>query len=274
MSQSIVSQLFVYPVKSLAGIAVSTWQVNAKGLLHDRKWMLIDRNLCFLSQRKIPKMALIKTQLTDTQLILSTSPDNSISLPINPSTGDTRHISIWHDSCISKTTSTVANQWLSDFLEVHCQLVYQPDEVLRPVDSRYAQKTDHINFTDGFPFLLTSQASLDALNSAMNLTLSMTRFRPNIVVSQCQPYAEDGWREISINGIDFRLPKPCSRCSVPTIDPDTAKTNKEPLTTLNRLRKWHNRVYFGQNMLHNNCGQLTVGNTVRIINIGAKQPPL
>jgi uncharacterized protein YcbX len=104
--------------------------------------------------------------------------------------------------------------------------------------------------------------------------LPMMRFRPNLTIGDCPAYAEDSWREISIGAIDFRLPKPCSRCSIPTIDTETAQTGKEPLRTLNRIRKWRNNVYFGQNALHNQCGTLTVGDAVQVKVIGAKQPPI
>lgn len=270
----VLSGLFVYPVKSLAGIEVSSWQVNAKGLLHDRKWMLIDRDQQFLSQRKIPKMALIKTELTAQQLILSTACSGSVSLPINPSDGACITSYIWNDVCVAKSTSSEVSQWLSDFLGIQCQLVYQADAVFRPVDKRYAKHSDHINFADGFPFLIVSEPSLHALNQELERALEIQRFRPNLVVAQCAPYAEDSWRKISINQINFRLPKPCSRCVIPAIDPATASIGKEPLRTLNRLRKWNNRVYFGQNALHDNTGTLAVGNTVRIVRSGPANPPL
>ena len=274
MPQPVLSDIFIYPVKSLAGIKVSNWPVNEKGLLHDRKWMLIDSNNQFLSQRRLPKMVLIKTQLTDSELILSTSISGSISLPLYPDDGDVCDITIWNDQCSAKTTTTVADQWLSDFLGLDCRLVYQPDEVVRPVDPDYATATDKVYFSDGFPFLILSKASLNSLNLAMGLQLPIQRFRPNLVISNCESYAEDSWREITINGIGFRLPKPCSRCSVPTIDIETAQTNKEPLTTLNRLRKWNKHVYFGQNALHNTHGELSTGNTVEINQTGSRQPPL
>ncbi len=270
----ILSHIFIYPVKSLAGIEVSNWQVNKKGLLHDRKWMLIDSNNQFLSQRHIPKMALIHTQLTKTELILSNALSGSISLPLNPQGGHDIISTIWNDQCPSKTISQEADQWLSDFLEIECKLVYQADEVSRFVDPKYAATTDIVNFSDGFPFLITSEASLDSLNQAMDLPLPMQRFRPNLVISHCNSYAEDSWREISINNINFRLPKPCSRCAVPTINTDTAETNKEPLTTLSRIRKWNKKVFFGQNALHNNTGELSVNDKVNVILTGPKQPPL
>ncbi|KAF3984516.1 MAG: MOSC domain-containing protein [Methylococcales symbiont of Hymedesmia sp. n. MRB-2018] len=274
MPYPVLSDIYVYPVKSLAGIKVSKWPVTTKGLLYDRKWMLIDSNNQFLSQRQIPKMALIQTQLTHSKLILSMHSTDSISLPINATTGDSCNITIWGDTCMAKQTSLKVNQKLSDFLNIQCQLVYQPDDIVRPVDPNYSKKTDQINFSDGFPFLLTSEASMTALNKEMNLELSIERFRPNLVISQCEPYAEDSWRKISINSIDFRLPKPCSRCAIPTIDPTTANTGKEPLRTLNRLRKWNKQVYFGQNALHDQSGELAIGSEVHIVCTGQKQPPL
>lgn len=270
----VLTDIYIYPVKSLAGIRVSSWPVNEKGLLYDRKWMLIDSNNQFLSQRRVPKMVLIKTELTQSELILSTATSGNISLELFPSSGNEIISSIWSDQCLSRTISKQADQWLSDFLEIDCKLVYQPDEVIRSVDPDYASATDKVNFSDGFPFLITSDASLNSLNQAMGLQLPMQRFRPNLVISQCESYAEDSWREITINNIGFRLPKPCSRCSVPTIDIETAETGKEPLTTLNRLRKWNKQVYFGQNALHNNAGKLSINSSVEINLSGSKQPPL
>ncbi|MDD1626521.1 MAG: MOSC domain-containing protein [Methylococcaceae bacterium] len=274
MTHSILSAITLYPVKSLAGISVTSWPVIKTGLLYDRKWMLIDADRQFLSQRKLPKMALIKTALTDRHLILSASGMEDLSLPLMPMDGDIISSTIWHDQCDARSVSREADQWLSYFLKLDCRLVYKPDEMIRQVDPRYAYDTDNVAFADGFPFLMISENSLVSLNQEMQLNLPMARFRPNLVISGCAPYAEDSWREISIGTIDFRLTKPCSRCSVPAIDPETAQTGKEPLTTLNRIRKWENKIYFGQNALHNQSGILTVGDTVQVKVAGIKQPPI
>lgn len=274
MSQVILSELFVYPVKSLAGISATSWPVTETGFQHDRKWMIIDSNRQFLSQRKLPVMALIKTELTDENLVLSAPGMENLSLPLNPVDGQIINSTIWDDQCDARSVSSEADQWLSDFLKQDCRLVYQPDETIRPVDPDYAKATDQVAFSDGFPFLIISENSLAELNRQMQLDMTMARFRPNLVVSGCPAYDEDSWREIRIGSIDFRLPKPCSRCAIPTIDPETAQTGKEPLTTLNRTRKWQNKVYFGQNALHDQCGRLTVGDSVQINLTGPKQPPL
>lgn len=269
-----VSDIYIYPVKSLAGIRMERWPVDNKGLLHDRKWMLVDADNRFLSQRRLPKMALIKTRLTEEQLILSTPSGRHLTLPLTPDHGEPLEVEIWQDRCIAESVSHEADQWFSDFLQCECRLVYQPEQSIRAVDPSYAKPGDQAAFSDGFPFLIISEASLRALNNAMQLNLSMMRFRPNLVIDGCEAYAEDSWREIRINEIGFRLPKPCSRCSVPAIDPDTALSGKEPLQTLNRLRKWNNNVYFGQNALHDNLGELAVGDPVRVLKTGPKQPPI
>ncbi len=274
MTDITLTAITLYPVKSLAGISVNSWPVIRTGLLYDRQWMLIDAEQQFLSQRKLPQMALIKTALTDSHLILSAAGMDDLLLALLPLGGDVVDSQIWADQCPAISVSVEADQWLSAFLKRDCRLVYQPETLIRRVDARYAQPTDSVAFSDGFPFLIISENSLGSLNNDMALNLPMTRFRPNLVVSGCEGYAEDSWREISIGAIDFRLPKPCSRCSVIVIDPETAEVGKEPLRTLNRTRKWQNKVYFGQNALHDQQGLLTVGDRVHIKVTGERQPPL
>ena len=274
MTLRTLSAITVYPVKSLAGISVTRWPVTKTGLQYDRKWMLVDNAGQFLSQRKLPNMALIKTALTSSHLLLSAAGMEDLSLPLTPADGDITNSTLWNDQYEARRVSLEADQWLSSFLNYDCRLVYQPDETTRKVDPDYGRQTDNVAFSDGFPFLIISENSLVSLNREMQLNLPMTRFRPNLVISGCPGYAEDNWREISIGSIDFRLPKPCSRCAIPTIDPETAQSGKEPLRTLNRIRKWQNNVYFGQNALHNQSGTLTVGDTVQVKVTGAKQPPI
>ncbi|PPC90443.1 MAG: MOSC domain-containing protein [Methylobacter sp.] len=266
--------LFIYPVKSLAGIQVEQWPVADTGFLYDRKWMLIDSDGNFLSQRKLPRMALIKTAIHQDRLRLSAAGMPAFDIALEPADGKLIPSTVWQDQCHARQVSKEADQWFSDFLQQPCQLVYKPDDVIRQVDSRYARLTDQTAFSDGFPFLIISEASLHALNTAMGIRLSMARFRPNLVIAGCADYAEDSWREIRIGDIDFRLPKPCSRCAITTIDTETAETGKEPLSTLSRTRKWQNAVYFGQNALHNQTGILTVNDEVTIHSFGPAQPPL
>ena len=274
MNAFILSDIFIYPVKSLAGIRVSQWDVVETGLKYDRQWMLIDENGQFLSQRRLPKMALIQTRLTDSELILSAPNFSNFTLPLKSYSSEIIQSTVWKDCCTAQHVSNKVDAWFSEVLEMPCRLVYLPPKTKRGVDLNYATEVDRVAFADGFPFLVVSKNSLNSLNSHLEMPVEMARFRPNLVISGCDAYAEDSWREIQIGNIDFRLPKPCSRCSVPAINPETAKVEKEPLTTLNRLRKWQNKIYFGQNALHNQCGELKIGNVVKVKIIGDKQPPI
>lgn len=270
-----LNSIFVYPIKSLAGIPLNQSVVTKTGLEYDRKWMLVDAHQQFLSQRSLPKMALIKTQITDQRLIVSAPGTSDLSLPLDvPDTTASIDVTVWHDQCTSLAVSKAADQWFSDFLQLPCQLVHQPASSIRIVNQNYAQPHDQTSFSDGFPFLIVSEASLALLNQQMGLSLSIQRFRPNLVITDCASYAEDSWRKISIGNISFRLPKPCSRCSVPLIDPQTAVSGKEPLRTLARTRKWNKQVYFGQNALHDGKGILHIGDVIFIDESGPTQPPL
>jgi uncharacterized protein YcbX len=270
----ILSDMFIYPVKSLAGIRVSEWEVVETGLKYDRQWMLIDEDGQFLSQRRLPKMALIQTQLTDSELILSAPNFVDFHLSLESKGGAIIQSTVWKDCCDAQHVSKEVDAWFSKVLEIPCQLVYLPTETKRGVDLNYANAADRVAFSDGFPFLIVSENSLNALNAELENPIEMARFRPNLVISGCEAYAEDFWREIQIGDIVFRLPKPCSRCSVPGINPHTAEVTKEPLTTLSRLRKWQNKIYFGQNALHNSVGMLKIGDNVGIKLSGEKQPPI
>ncbi len=272
-----LNQIYIYPIKSLTGIPVQQWEVTKTGLKYDRQWMLIDAQQQFLSQRRLAKMALIKTQLIDEKIIISAPGQSSLSIPLSPLAYQDSapiNVTIWHDHCHAKQVNKETDQWFSEFLGQACQLVYQPENSIRTVDQHYAQTTDQTSFSDGFPFLIVSEASLALLNQQMGLTLGIERFRPNLVIAGCTSYAEDTWRTISIGDIRFRLPKPCSRCPIPQIDPETAIMGKEPLRTLARFRKWQNKVFFGQNALHDNVGNLQVRDSVAIQTTGTAQPPL
>lgn len=269
-----ISQLYLYPVKSLAGFQVQQWPVDKTGLRYDRQWMLIDQQGQFLSQRRLPKMALITTRIEDQLLWLSAPGHQPVAIPLNPQGGDSIEVTIWHDQCLARSVASTIDDWLTEVLQHRCRLVYHPADQIRQVDQNYAFADDQTAFSDGFPFLIVSEASLQAFNQHSGLALAMERFRPNIVVTDCEAYAEDQWRQISINGIGFRLPKPCSRCAVPAIDPQTALSDKRVLSELARLRQWQHKVYFGQNALHDAIGELGVGNCVTVMTKAEPQPPI
>lgn len=252
-----VSELYIHPLKSAAAISVNKARIDAFGFENDRRWMLVDEKGIFLSQRQLPNMCLIKTVVTGTGISLSV-PDAK-ELNITNVTIEQRKVNIWGDICNSYDCGDEAANYLSDFLRTKCRLVCIPEDEKRQVDLEYAKKGELTGFSDGFPLLIISQASLDDLNSKLTMPVSMTRFRPNIVVSGVDAFAEDSWVNIEIAGINLRIVKPCSRCAIPSVDPLTAERSPEVIKVLRQYRMRESKVFFGQNVIADSLGMLEVG---------------
>jgi uncharacterized protein YcbX len=227
--------------------------------------MLVDREGRFLTQRELPRMALISPRLQTQGMVLQAPGIDDLSVRQPPEEAERVEVAVWSDRCSVQRADPLADAWLSDYLGLFCRLVYMPDESVRPVDPRYAKPQDRTAFSDGFPLLLISQASLDDLNSRLSEPLPMLRFRPNLVVEGCDPYAEDGWRNIRIGELTLRVVKPCSRCKVTTVDPYTGESGSEPLKTLADYRRRGNKVYFGQNLIHDGPGDLALGMPLEVL---------
>jgi len=241
----------------------SQLKVSSTGFDYDRHWMVVDDQGQFLTQRQQSRMVLIKAGIDADRLRLRAPgmPD----LEVDKADGASLLVTVWRDT-VRATTVPMASGWLTEFLGQSCQLVSLPLSTIRGVDPVFATVKDQVGFADGFPFLLISQASLDDLNSRLQTPLTMERFRPNLVVSGCEPYQEDSWRRIRIGDISFRVVKPCSRCTIPTINPETGRREDiEPLATLASYRKRDNHVFFGQNLIHDQQGKLSIGMEVEII---------
>jgi uncharacterized protein YcbX len=266
MTTITLSEISIYPVKSLAGIALSKSDLEQTGLRFDRRWMVVTPDGLFLTQRSKPQMALITTRINDGLLTLSKQGMPDIQIPSITSNTKRMPVTVWRDTVNAARISDAVDAWLSEAIGVACHLVFFPDHVLRGVNPEYAKQGDITAFADGYPLLLISQASLDDLNTRLPQPLSMKRFRPNLVVTGCEPYAEDQWKTIQIGNIKLRIAKPCSRCATTTVDPETGQyTGKEPLKTLSQYRKQDNGVMFGQNLLHDNTGNLQIGDPLTII---------
>jgi hypothetical protein len=264
MAAMTLQALYRYPVKSMRGVACQTLDVQARGFAFDRHWMLTDPQGDFLSQRQQPRMALISADLHEDGLLQLRAPGMA-DLSISTGSDERIEVVVWGDTVQAAPAGTDADAWLSQFLGLACRLVRLPEDAIRAVDPDYAHSSDQVGFADGFPFLLISQASLDDLNARLDVAVPMLRFRPNLVVDGCGAFAEDGWRRIRIGDIEFRVAKPCSRCIIPTIDPATGVRGREPLRTLMSYRRRDNKVYFGQNLVHDAVGHLAVGMPVEVL---------
>ncbi|MGN6639811.1 MAG: MOSC domain-containing protein [Mucilaginibacter sp.] len=263
-----ISQLFVYPIKSMGGIPVNKVRVTDRGFEHDRRWMLVDENNLFISQREIAEMALIRPEITDAGLKVTYLRNNSsIIIPFQPQTNEFAEMQIWDDTCTGQFVSANADRWFSDVLGFSCRLAYMPEDTHRITDQRYTPENSITSFADAYPFLLISQASLDDLNKKLPEPISMNRFRPNIVFTGGEPYSEDLMHSITINNIIFHGVKLCARCNIPTIDQDTGIQGKEPTKTLARYRFKNNKIMFGQNLIHEGIGQIAIGNTLEVLQL-------
>lgn len=261
--------IYIYPIKSCRGLSLMQSSVTNCGLLYDRRWMLVDLNHTFISQRKIPRMALIAVKMDDDQLIITAPGASALKIPLNQPSSLRLQVNIWKDSCQAIDCGEDAAQWFSNYLEQNCRLVFMPDESGRMVDSKYSSTAQAVNFADGFPFLLTSEASLQELNSRLDEPLPMNRFRPNLVIKGFKVYEEDTWKKIRIGDISFRVVKPCSRCVITTIDQESGKSSREPLYTLAAYRKTDGQVFFGQNLIQENPGKIAVNDIITIIDQAA-----
>lgn len=266
-----VSALYIYPVKSCRGIELTHCALDKYGFRHDRSLLIVDENGLAITQRDCPKLALVQVELVNSELFGFHYPGlSSLSLNPNkyqsePDLSRTIEAQVWDDRFLAFDLGSDAADWFSEICGRACRLVSRCLQYERKVSPKYASGSEEVSFADGFPLLLISQESLDDLNAKMEAPVPMDRFRPNLVLSGAGAFAEDKWRTISINGVEFDLVKPCARCVMVTIDQDTAEIGKEPMRTLSAYRKSGNKVMFGQNLIHKAHGEINVGDKVEIL---------
>ena len=267
-----ITELYIYPVKSLGGISLKKAEITDRGFRHDRRWMLVDADHQFLTQREFPEMALLQVTLTHSGLEIShkKQPFPPLAVPFEPESDDLLQVTVWDDVCPALAVSREADDWFSEVLAQKCRLVFMPDNSQRPVESKYARNQEVTSFSDGYPFLLIGQASLDDLNSRLDEKLPINRFRPNLVFSGGTPFEEDTWQQFDIQTLSFFPVKPCGRCRVTTTNQETAETGKEPLKTLATYRRQGNKILFGMNLLHHGSGWVTTGDELQHIQLKTK----
>lgn len=259
-----LTQIWIYPIKSLGGISLSSAKVMGKGLQYDRRWMLVDESGTFMTQRVYPKMALFKLSINDGQLII-THAQQSLKLdPEKRPVSNAITVSIWNDKVSAFEVDPSYSKWFSTLLGVPCRLIHFPEENARPVDPRYKVNEEHVSLADAYPFLIIGQSSLDDLNSKLVDPVPMNRFRPNFVFTGGAPYEEDTWRNFSIGSTRFVGVKLCDRCVLTTVNQDTAEKGIEPLKTLTSYRKRDNKVYFGQNLVAVDNTHVNIGDKITL----------
>lgn len=272
---AIISELYTYPIKSLGGISIQRTYLDKFGLKMDRRFVLVDSNNKFISQRQTPELALFKLKFYKNGFVVKhiKHENQELFLTLKSKKIDQQiNVQIWDDNVIAQTSTLEIDTWFSDMLHQKVRLAQMPHAGERQVDRRFAPEGTMTAFADGFPVLLISQASLDDLNEKLiaknEEKIPMDRFRPNIVVADTKAFEEDKWNTFQINKIKFSSVKPCARCVVTTIDQQTAIVGKEPLKTLATYRKFENKVLFGQNIVFTPTKNIfSVGQTIQEITL-------
>ncbi len=268
-----VSELYIYPIKSLPGIALKQARVTERGFEHDRRWMLVNENNLFMSQREFPQMTQLQVAIENEGLLITHKTSNkTLTIPFKTAFSDDRaEVTVWDDTCTAEYINDEADSWFTEMIGIKCRLVFMPDDSRRTVDPRYAPENAITSFADAYPFLIIGQASLDELNGRLQNPLPMDRFRPNIVFTGGIPFEEDLIGHFTINNVDFFGVKLCARCVMTTIDQQNGTKAKEPLKTLATYRFKNNKILFGQNLIHNGEGVISVGDNLQVISLNHEE---
>ena len=265
-----VAALWRYPVKSLGGQALTQATVEPRGLAGDRRWMVVTPDGRFVTRREAPVLAHLAAEPDGEGLLLRHRDGAQIAVAV-PGAAPDRMVQVWGDSVAGADAGDAAAEWLSARLDRAVRLVHMPDTVVRAVEPRYANAGDRVGFADGFPLLVTTTASLDALNRELAQPVTMARFRANLVIAGAPAaWAEAGWQVLRIGAITLRLVKPCTRCVITTQDPDSGVvvTPREPLRTLRALGQVfgpRDEPVFGWNAIPAGGGAIAVGDEVVVV---------
>lgn len=266
-----LSSLHLYPLKSAAGVAVETLDIESRGPRDDRRWLAVDADGRFITARQLPAMVLIRAEAMGDTLQLSAPGMSSLEI-MRPVPDAARiSVSIWKDTVDALRADPAADAWLSVYLQQPTRLVVMDDRARRAVDAEYAQPGDEVSFADGYPLLVISQAALDGLNTRLadagRTPVVMAQFRPNLVIADAAAHAEDEWKHVRIGAVVFDAVKCCTRCVFTTVDPVTGcrRDDGEPLNILKDYRGTPNGITFGMNLIPRGTGALRVGDAVTVL---------
>lgn len=267
--QAKIQQLFSYPIKSCGSISHRVAEINSMGIKYDRNWMLVDTDGLFVSQRKLPQLALIKPVIEAQKLRVNAPGMAELSIQIEdvPSNMD---VTVWRDTLSAEVSHESVNRWFSEYLKTEVFLVRYGAKSQRQIDPEFASPDQTVAFADGFPLLVCHQSSLQALNQSLSQAIGMNRFRPNVVVASAHgAWDECHWHQLSNENLILELVKPCSRCVITGVEQSTGvQTGSEVLKTLKNKFSFNEQAIFGINAIPNiigkSIGQLAVGMTLEV----------
>ncbi|WP_234669636.1 MOSC domain-containing protein [Dyadobacter sp. CY261] len=266
VSPMYLSEIWVYPVKSLAGQRVTQCRAGWAGLEYDRQWMITGKNGIFLTQRALPQMALIQAGVTSEGLLLSEcgNAENHLLVPFLSAAGIVRQVKVWDDWVTSRSEGQQADHWLSERLGRAVSLVRMQENLSKRSFSVPDYPQGALSFADDFPYHLVSQSSIDDLNTRLDDSVSVRRFRPNFVIAGALPYADDHWFRFRMGDAAFAAPSRCDRCVMVNVDPATGEKGKQPLKSLASYRREDRKIHFGQNLIATAEGVVREGDILTV----------
>lgn len=264
MSNYKLSQINIFPIKSLPGISLRESNVEERGLKYDRRWMLVNEKNMFITQRSFPQLTLINLELNDNELILNhrVKKLGELKISLNHLPNKKINVTVWKDICSAIQYKKEINDWFSEAISFKCKLIFMPNSTKRKTSIKYYKESRNVSFADGYPFLIIGEESLNFLNTKLKSPILMNRFRPNFVFTGGKEHDEDKWSDIRIGELNFSTVKPCARCIITTINTENGKRNEEPLATLSTYRRINNKAMFGQNIVGHSNGIVKIGDEI------------
>ena len=257
----IVKEIYIYPIKSLAGISLKSANAEEMGFENDRRWMLIDAENIHVTQREHPIMSQFYPEISDDKIKI-TFEGQTHEFFIDEHSKNKIESQVWDDRSEVFEVNKNSSKWFSDKLGFECKLVKILKNGDRKHESSRSKETYNVSLADAYPYLLIGTESLDFLNEKLDEKITIKRFRPNIVVSTKSPHEEDDFSTFKIGDVQFKNIKPCGRCIMVNNDPQKGIVKKEPLKTLSKYRNVDNSVLFGTNIVSLNSGFITVGDEI------------
>lgn len=262
-----ITALFVYPMKSARAIRLEEASLDPRGVAGDRRWCLLGEDGKVLTQRDCPALATVDVRPAERGIEIRAPGSGSLAVDRPGPASELLAVDVWRDRTRGLAAGAEADAWLANLLGRPCRLLYMNETIERQVSLDYGRRGDRVSFADGYPLLLTSEASLGELNRRLDVDVPMDRFRPNIVIDGVEPFAEDAWARIRVGDTAFRVVKSCARCVVTTTDQRTGERGPEPLRTLASFRKAGSKVLFGENLIHDGPGPVRTGDRVEVLEL-------
>jgi uncharacterized protein YcbX len=261
MNTYVVKELHIYPIKSLAGIRVESVNAEEMGFENDRRWMLIDDQNQFITQRKYPQLSQFYPEIVADKIIILHQ-DKKHDFFVNETLEEPIFSKVWDDETKVFEVNKATSKWFSEALGFGCKLVKIANKGDRKHHSSKLDRTLNVSLSDGYPYLLIGSESLNFLNDKLEEKITMARFRPNIVIDSSIAHEEDSFGNFQIGTVKFKNAKPCGRCIMVNNNPMNGIVKKEPLKTLSTYRKVDNSILFGTNILCLNEGQISIGDAL------------